>query len=57
MFNALATDQALRTNLVLMSFIWSSTSVSYYIVNFYLKYLKGNLFTNTDTSVAAEALA
>ena len=57
LLHALLNDSTLRKNMILMSFIWSFTSTSYYIVNFYLKYLKGNLFFNTEVAVAAEAVS
>jgi Na+/melibiose symporter-like transporter len=37
----------IRTNLIVMVCNWISISFSYYLLEFYMKYLPGDIFTNT----------
>lgn len=46
-----------RRNLLIMSFVWIATSIDYYLINFYLKYLKGNMFLNSNVAALAECLS
>jgi len=34
-------------NIVIMSFIWMSTSFNFYLINFQLKYFPGNIYVNS----------
>jgi len=44
-------------NFYIMVFIWVATSVSYYITNFNVKYMKGNLFYNSISMAVSECLS
>ena len=44
-------------NFFIMVSVWVLTSMSYYIINFYLKYLKGSIFVNLEVSAISEILA
>jgi len=37
--------------------VWIAVSVSYYITNFILKYLKGDIFLNSSVSALSEVLS
>ena len=47
----------MRFNLLIMVYLWVATSVSYYITNFNVKYLKGILFYNTSMLAISECLS
>jgi len=40
-----------------MAFLWSATSFGYYLINFQLKYIKGDFFINTITTSLTEVPA
>ncbi len=40
-----------------MTIFWTSSSFNYYIMTFYLKYIPGNVYTNTSLSCIAEVIA
>jgi hypothetical protein len=44
-------------NFLIMLVIWSANSSSYYIVNFYLKYLPGDIFLNSAGAGVSEIVA
>ena len=44
-------------NLVLMCVMWSASTFNYYLLTFFLKYIPGNIFTNTAISNASELSA
>ena len=44
-------------NLVLMTIIWTTTTMDYYMVLFFLKYVPGNIFMNTSLSCVADLIA
>jgi hypothetical protein len=44
-------------NLICMLIIWGSCSFCYYLISFQLKYIKGNIFTNTIISGSIEIVA
>eukprot|EP00347_Sterkiella_histriomuscorum_P000203 403376785 len=44
-------------NLIAMTFLWTSTSFTYYLINFQLKYLSGDIFSNAIASALSEAPA
>lgn len=39
-----------RRNLVIMAYLWAMCSFSYYMIIFYLKYLPGDIYSNTFSS-------
>ena len=43
--------------MLIFVFLFSSASFNYYLVNFYLKYIPGNIFVNTIVSSIAETLS
>lgn len=44
-------------NFGIMLFIWVATSVSYYITNFNVKYMGGNMYHNSISMAASECLS
>ena len=40
-----------------MAYMWSAASFAYYMINIYMKYLPGNIFTNTFASGFSELVA
>lgn len=50
-------DKKLRCNFLVMMFVWSATSSSFYIVSFMQKYTKGDLFQNVLALEATEITA
>lgn len=44
-------------NLLIMAYMWIACSFCYYLINLYVKYLPGNIYQNSMSSGAAEALA
>jgi hypothetical protein len=38
------TDKLMVNNAVIMVIIWTTCSFNYYLINFYLKYIPGDLF-------------
>lgn len=44
-------------NLVLMSFFWASVSFSFYMLGFFIKHLKGDIFVNSYMGGLGEMLA
>ena len=44
-------------NLVLMVILWSVSSLDYYLITFFMKYIPGNLFVNTSVSTTSELIA
>ena len=50
----LCTYRILRTNLIVISFCWSSTSVGFYGLAYVIKYLNGNIFLNAYSISAGE---
>ena len=45
------------TNLLIFVFLFSSASFNYYLLNFFLKYVPGDIFTNSIISSVSEAIA
>lgn len=45
-FTALVSDKARLINLLAMIFNWSVCSFSFYVIGFFIKYFKGNVYTN-----------
>lgn len=56
-YQALKVDKKMRINFILMISIWISVSVSYYITNFIIKYLKGDIFLNSCVMALSEVLS
>ena len=40
-----------------MLYLWPATSTAYYLINFYLKYMPGNIFLNSSFAAIAEILS
>ena len=57
LLQAVKKDTAMFVNLSIMMYLWLATSVSYYTINFYLKYLKGNMFNNSNIAALAECFS
>ena len=47
----------LKANLMLSIFGWFTISFAMFMMNFYIKYVPGNVFVNTIINAAAEALS
>lgn len=43
-------------NLIIFVVMYITTSFSYYLINFYIKYMPGDIFTNQAANSLAEAL-
>jgi hypothetical protein len=43
-------------NLLVMNVAWSAASFSFYMVNYYLKYLPGDMFSNVIIAGVSEAI-
>ena len=50
-------DQDLVINLIIMSFIWSITSFTFYLGKFQLKFVAGSIFRNSFFSSIADTVA
>ena len=44
-------------NLLILIAVWVASSFNFYLINFQLKYIKGNIFVNTFTSALSEVPA
>ena len=44
-------------NLILMTIFWTSSSMNYYIMSFFLKYIPGNIFVNASLACISELMA
>jgi OCT family organic cation transporter-like MFS transporter 4/5 len=44
-------------NLLVMVFLWTASSFDYYMINFQLKYIRGDIFINTGASSFSEVFA
>ena len=47
----------IRVNLLVMAYMWSACSFTYYMIAFQLKYLPGNIYTNSYASGSSELVA
>lgn len=45
------------TNLLAFVYIFSTTSFDFYLINFYMKYIPGNIFVNTIVSSASSSIS
>jgi len=52
----ICTDSQLRNNLFSSVFLSSATGFAYYLITFYIKYFKGNIFVNFASLGLADAL-
>lgn len=43
-------------NLLIFVFLFSTASFNYYLINFYIKYIPGNIYTNTIASATADSI-
>ena len=57
LFAGFKEDSGMKNNFALMCGVWVMCSLSYYIINFYMKYLDGSIFVNTHTSAMAKVVA
>jgi hypothetical protein len=46
-----------RLNLILMTWVWISTQIDYFVINFNLKHMEGSVFLNFSLAGLAEILA
>jgi len=44
-------------NLIIMTILWTVSSFDYYMINFQLKYIQGNVFLNSGFSSLSECIA
>ena len=44
----------MRCNLIIMMCVWATTCASYYIINYNLRYLEGDIFLNTTVAICTE---
>lgn len=50
-------DSEYHVNLFKMAIIWTMTIFSQYLIMFQLKYLKGNIFDNTNSFALSDAIS
>ena len=50
-------SKIILVNLILMCVLWSASTFNYYLLTFFLKYIPGNIYTNTAISNASELVA
>jgi len=50
-------NKVIFLNLVLMVILWSVSSLDYYLITFFMKYIPGNLYVNTSVSTISELVA
>lgn len=50
-------NQRLFMNLIILTILWTTSSFNYYLINFQLKYIEGNIFLNTICSSSSEIAA
>lgn len=50
-------DKRHFTNLLLLLYLWVASAFSYYLINFQLKYIEGDIYTNTIVSSVSEVTA
>lgn len=50
-------QSSVRVNLVIMAYMWSACSFTYYMISFQLKYLPGNIYSNSFASGGSELIA
>ena len=50
-------NKVILLNIVLMVILWSVSSLDYYLITFFMKYIPGNLFVNTSVSTTSELVA
>jgi len=51
------TKSNLRTNILVMICVWSTTSAGYYLINFNMKYVGGSIMSNIVASCSSEIFA
>ena len=44
-------------NLVILAFVWMASAFNYFLINFRMKYIEGNIFVNTTTASSSEVCA
>jgi purine-nucleoside phosphorylase len=52
----LCSDKKLRNNLIASVYLSSAVGFSYYLITFYIKYFKGNIFVNFASIGVADAI-
>ena len=53
----LCSNKTNMLNLIIMTILWGITTLNYYEIAFYMKYIPGNLYINTSASSVAEIAA
>ena len=56
-FRALISDKSRLVNLLAMAFIWCSCSFCFYFIGYFVKYLEGDMYTNTIMMGVADLYA
>lgn len=47
----------IRNNIIVMSILWMTTIMGYFVINFYLKYIPGGLYLNFTIAGLSEIAA
>ncbi len=50
-------DRTMFINLIVLIFLWVASSFDYYLINFQLKYIDGDIYVNTIVSSVSEVTA
>ena len=50
-------DRTMFVNLVVLLFLWVASAFDYYLINFQLKYIEGDIYVNTVVSSVSEVTA
>ena len=50
-------NKVILLNLIIMIILWSVTSLNYYLITYYMKYVPGNISVNTTVSTVSELIA
>ena len=50
-------NKIILLNLFIMMCLWSVSSLDYYIISFFLKYVPGNIYVNATASTLSEIVA
>lgn len=44
-------------NLAILTFVWIASAFNYFLINFRMKYIEGNIFVNTTVASTSEVVA
>lgn len=53
----LFSDRDYRINLLVLTFLWIAASFDYFLINFQMKYIEGDMYINTIVSCTSEVVA